>query len=287
MGRGSRFIVVAMLVAAELVIVGLGLQAIGIGGRPAWFARAGVAPAGRTVATLAAGAAPRITIDDPDSAIVVSPSHDGLVHVQDATARRGWGFSSSAPWPRVSVVRTPDGVQITRPAYDFGFARFSREETDLQVPSGAAIEIAHCQTADVAGVQGGVDIRAQDGHIGLRDVGGPSILASTDDGHILATDLRPLGSNPRVVLHSDDGHIDAGGLFPANGNYEITTSDGHINLSLASGSDVSIEASTDDGSVRVDGERNRSGAIRLSGGSSPMRVRTEDGAVRITTNGAP
>jgi hypothetical protein len=281
--RGMRVALVAMLVAVEVFIGGLALTSIGAGAHLAWsHSQVPTKP----VANLAAGLAPHVTIDDPESAIVVSTSSDGLVHVQNGTVSRSWGWDSTRPFPALKVSRTADGVSVTRPAYDMGFAFFSREETDLQVPAGARITIAHCQTADISGVRGGVDVQAQAGHIGLRDVAGNAILASTDDGHIEATGLQPQGDAPRVVLHSDDGRIEAAGLFPANGNYQFTTDEGHINLTLAQGSDVSIDASTDDGSVHIDGQRTDADSIRVGNGSSPMRVRSEDGSIHITTNGA-
>jgi hypothetical protein len=285
MAGSSRVALVAMLVAVELVIVSLGVASVTFG--HAFGRRQAVAFAAKPILPVAVGSAPDITINDPNSRVDVTVSHDGLVHVQDDTSTGGWPWWSSGSVPQLQTVRTANGVEITRSAYSLsavGFV-FNQQEVAVQVPSGAFVSIPHCQGAHLDGVAGGVDVHSQDGAVELSSVGGRSIVATSDDGHVSGSNLEPTGSLPRVTLHSSDGHVHADGLFPANGTYELTSDDGGIDIELVRGSDVTIDASTDDGSVRVDRARYDGGGLRVGSGSGSMRLHTADGSVRITTNG--
>ena len=127
-----------------------------------------------------------------------------------------------------------------------------------------------CASDDVTGVSGGVYVRSQDGHIRLSDVKGT------------------------VDVHSDDGWIRTHGVM-LTGSNTISTDDGHIDLGLASGSDLNVEVATDDGHVTVDGNRVARDSdddaahytTRLGNGSGSLRATTRDGSIHITTNGAP
>src|SRR5579862_2615578 len=118
----NRATLLAMLVAAEIAIVGMALYAIGGGGRSFAAGLHSAHFAATPIAPLAAGATPHIVVDDPHSRIVVGTSADELVHVRDLTQMRGAVFSSG-PYPRLTATRTPDGVRIVRP--DGGRVSFS------------------------------------------------------------------------------------------------------------------------------------------------------------------
>ncbi len=304
----SRSAVIGMLVAAELLIAGLGVWAFAGSGQ--WFAHAYVgtataAQATRSFAPIAAGSAPAIAIDDPESFVTVTTSTDGRVHVRDLTHVNG-AFLGRRTIPPLTVKRTRDGVRIARPAYhgwDIGFVD-SRRAIAVQVPSGASLAIAACSGAKVEGMTGGVAVHSQDGHIVLSDAGGSAVTLESQDGHIELRDVHAqklsvqtqdghvsasrvvlLGERPSASFQSLDGSIHVDGLFPAGGTYDVSTQDGHVDVALARGSDLTLSASTQDGSVRVDGNP-PSGPIRVGEGTGIMQVHSQDGSVRVTTNGA-
>jgi hypothetical protein len=307
---------IAMLVAAEIVILGLVAYSIrgAFSGSP--FAGVGGGTGAdfvpKTFAPIAAGSTPRVTIDDPDSGVTIGVSQDGLVHVKDDTSFSGWMFHTRG-YPQLTVTQDSNGVHISRPAHDeiwgIGFSN-SHQHFEVQVPANATVSVDECDNAEVSGLKNGATIKALDGRIELTNVAG-TIVAHSDDGHIAADDVTSpsldlssndgwievknftaAGSAPFVQLRSDDGHIAASGLFPAGGKYDVATSDGHINVAFAHGSDVTIDASTNDGSLHVDGVRQRSDddsdgvrqSIRVGSGSSAMRVHSDDGSITITTN---
>ena len=291
MNGPSRTLVIAVLVAAEVAILGLAAFSIrgGISGN--LVAGGGAANfVAKTFAPIAAGKAPRVTIDDPNSGVTIGVSDDGLVHVKDDTSFSGVTLRSPRDYPQLTVTQDFDGVHISRPAYHEGWSMFigfsnSRQHFEVQVPAAAAVIVDACDNAEVSDLQNGATIKALDGRIELTRVQG-AIVAHTDDGHIRADDV----ASSSLDLSSDDGWIEMRNFTAAaGGTYDVMTHDGHIKVALAPGSDVTVDASTNDGSLRVDGVRQRSDddrkqqTIRVGNGASAMRVHSDDGSVTITT----
>jgi hypothetical protein len=302
----SRISVVAMLVAAEVLIVGMAIYAVGGSGASFASGMHHVDFTAATVAPLAVGATPHVVIDDPSSRVAVAVSNDGLVHVRDLTEMRGAVFSN-AGYPQLRVSRTLDGVSIARNAGDrisvdiFGF---SRQAIEVEVPSASRVEIARCGGADLSGLSGGVSVHSVDGHVTVADIQGPVDVRS-DDGYIAATNVHggslalesmdghlALENIDVSSLTADtrDGHIEARGVNVA-GDATLQTGDGPIQLRLAPNANVTINASTRDGRITVDGsslDRDDSAqrTIRLGAGSSSMKLDTADGSIHIFTNGA-
>ena len=300
-----RATVVAMLIAAEVAIVGMAIFAIGHGGTS--FA-AGLHSTDFTaapIAPLAAGATPHVVIDDPHSRVVVGTSGDQLVHVRDLTRIRG-GIFSSGPYPRLTASRTPDGVRIARAdggRVSFDIFGMSVQRIEVDVPPSARLEIARCEGADVNGLANGVSVHSIDGHVTLSDLRG-TVDARSDDGYISATNVR----GDRLAMESmdghlsldnvtvasligttRDGHIEAGDLSVAN-DATLQTADGGVRVRFAPGADVTVDASTRDGKITVDGfSSDNSSAqrtIRLGAGTGRIKLATDDGSIHITTNGA-
>lgn len=331
--RSSRTALIAMLLAVELVLVGLMFSTFrGWGASRAFASSGGFHSENLTAkeyAPVAAGLAPHVQIDDPDSGVYVSASDDGMVHVKDATTVHGfvWGNSKIAD---LHITRTLDGVRIERTSGVDNYTVFlggDREHIDVAVPSGSHVDILRSSSAEVTGMQAAVDVKSQDGHIALSHIRG-NVNAHSDDGHIEATDvsggtlamstkdgslqfhnitadslvattedgrveadgLTIGGSSPHATLHTDDGSVHISGQFPANGSYDFSTSDGRVEIATATGSDVTINASTDSGHIYVDGSSFGDGdsathTVRLGSGSSTMRLASQDGSIHITTNG--
>ena len=302
----SRVSIVGMLLAAEVLIVGMAIYAVG-GGAPTFAAgmhRRDFSAA--LIASIPAGAAPHVVIDDADSRVQVETSSDQLVHVRDLTQMHGWIFSSGK-YPKLVVSRTSDGVRIERPGTPVsGIAvfGFSTQAIEVDVPQSARLEIARCSGADVRGLTGGVNVHSVDGHVTLTDLQG-TVDARSDDGYLEATNVR----GDRLDLSSMDGHIGLqdvtvtsltattrdGRIVADDLNVTqdgtLQTDDGSVRVRLASNSNLTIDASTRDGRISVDGnssERNDDSAqrtIRLGAGNGQMKVATADGSIRILTNG--
>ena len=301
MERPSRTGLISLLIAVEVVIAGLALYSL----RGAGFVSAGgvheVEYNAAPISPISAGYAPVVTVDDVDSRVVVSPSSDGQIHVTDRTQVHGFMFGADRAQV-LQVTRTLDGVRVYRPEGHFTLGD-TTNRIELSVPPMTQLKIVRSGGDDINGLQNGVDVVSQDGRISLDDIKGDikahsddgrvtlsnvsanQIDATTNDGRIYATQLQMTGASPRVMLHSESGSMRISGSFPA-GSYAFTTSDGRIELTLLQGSDASVDASTADGHVVVDGRDLEGQPIRVGNGSASMRVRSEDGSVHITTNGA-
>jgi hypothetical protein len=294
-----------MLIAAEVLVVGMAICAVGRGGTSFAAGLHQVDFTAAPIVPIAAGASPHVVIDDPASRVIVTPSSDQLIHVTDLTQIRGAIFTSRR-YPHLEVTRTPDGVRIVRPNANhlsldlFGF---SIQRIEVEVPENARLEIAQCSGADVRGVTGGVSARSVDGRIGLTDLRG-SIDAHSDDGSITATNVQ---ADTLAVASSDgrltfdgvsattlsattrDGRITAQHLSVAN-DATLETDDGSVRLALAPGANLTIDASTRDGSIAVDGatyagDEAVARTIRVGAGTGRMTLTTGDGSIHINTNG--
>lgn len=304
----SRLSVVAMLVAAEVLVVGMAIYVVGGGGRSfaAGMHRSDFTAA--AIAPIAAGAAPHVVIDDPESRVRVEVSSDQLVHVRDLTQIHGWLLSGGA-YPKLAVSRTSDGVRIERPGAASGgislFA-FSTQAIEVDVPQSARLEIARCAGADVRGLTSDVSVHSVDGHVTLTDLQGSADVRS-DDGYLAATNVR----GDRLTLDSMDGHIalqdvavaslsatTRDGRILADGldvtqSATLQTDDGSIRVRLPAGANLTVDASARDGRISVDGnslshdEDSAQHTIRLGAGNAQMKLATADGSIRIFTNGEP
>lgn len=146
-------------------------------------------------------------------------------------------------------------------------------------------------------LSGDIQVRSGDGSIRLDKVSGKLDL-ETDDGSI------GFDGNPSVLhLKTGDGsvraRIDVDTVM--TDNWDLTTGDGSITLTLPSAFNAELDAETSDGSVRTshplleddrderrrgeDGderrERRRSLRTRMGDGGKALRVRTGDGTIRI------
>ena len=285
---------IAILVAAEVVILGLAAYSIrgAVAGDVFAGGETGADFAAKTFAPIAAGNAPRVTIDDPNSGVTIGVSDDGLVHVKDDTSFSGATLRSPHDYPQLTVTRDLNGVHIARPPYHEGWTMFigfsnSRQHFEVQVPASATVVVDECDNAEVSDLKNGATIKALDGRIELTHVEG-AIVAHTDDGHITIDGV----TSPSLDLSSNDGRIEVRNFTTvAGGKYDVATRDGRIDLGFARGSDVTVDASTNDGTIRVDGIRQQHDddsaqqSIRVGNGGSAMRVHSDDGSITITTNG--
>ncbi len=303
----SRFALVAMLAAVEVLILGLILSSLHVGA--SGFHR--VDSDSKSYAPVNAGPAPEVQIEDGDSSVTVTPSTDGLVHITDVRSIHGFTWGSPRNLADLTIARTFTGVTITRHGTGSinGIFGESSQRTEVQVPTGAHVRITNCSGAKVSGLRNSLEVHSQDGRITLADIQG-NVVANSDDGSIHLRDVvanslqaktadgRIEGMNvaidgdaARATLHSDDGSIILNGRFASGGNYDFSTNDGRVELALSPNADLTISASTEDGHIYVDGSRYGDGdatahTIRLGSGTGAMRLATQDGSIHITTNGA-
>lgn len=298
--RYSRLGIVAVLIGIEVFVAAVIIFTVG-GLRPGFAsstARRRYVPS--VVSPLDAGARPNVVVDDADSRVVVTPSTDGKVHVTDATRASGWEWGWSPP-SHVSMVRTADGVLIRRPTSVFGTSGYSTV-TEVAMPPGGRLDIRDAGSAEVSDLQGAVRVRCNDGRIDASSLSGGADL-STADGRIEATGIR----GDRLSIATDDGSVGlddvAVGVLDgstADGSIgasqmqirggKLSTDDGSIRIAFTGTPNLMLHARTMDGSISIDGQ-NKAGDgssvdYRLGNGAGSLDLSTQDGSIRILTNGA-
>lgn len=313
----ARVPLLTALVAAEIAIVLLAVYSFSgvvhtFGNGWGALGMHNVNYVGTALPALEAGSSPNVAIDDVDDGVAVTPSTDGRVHVTDMSYTSGWTWSSGQR-PKLTMTRTSNGVSIARPTENdntFEIFGSSREHIDVEVPPNAHVDIIHSSGAEVTGLNAGVAVHSDDGHIAVKQIRGDvaldsldgaidaddvvanSFVASTNDGHIDATVLHVTGRGANAKLHTDDGHITLGAELAPGGNYTVSSMDGHVDVTLASTSDLSVAANTEDGRIVRDGKTVADGdgpsstSFTLGAGSGHLHVSTNDGTIEFTTNGA-
>jgi DUF4097 and DUF4098 domain-containing protein YvlB len=305
----TRSSLVAMLIAVEVAIVGVAIYAVR--GAHAVHAADFVA---KPIAAIDAGTSPRIAVDDVDSRVVVAVSSDGLVHVKDLTSTGGAFFGDRLTVPQLDVKRVADGVSISRAeSKDSGLhfqLGWSERRVEIDVPAGSHLDIARCAGAEISGITGGVAVASQDGRIRLSDLQG-TVNAKSDDGSISASRIRGdalslSSADGRLTLidvsassldaQTKDGSIEARDLAITGGAQHavLHTGDGSIRVALAARSDLTVDASTSDGKVIVDGQSFKNAGdgdstqhtVRLGSGAGTLQLSSDDGSIHINTNGA-
>lgn len=280
-----------MLLAAEVFIAGAIIWVVG--GHDGFSVHAAglhrEQTGGKTFAPIDAGAAPHITIDDPDSRVVVTTSTDGKVHVTDASIENGffWGDSTRAP---LQVARTNDGVAISRAAghgVRVQFFGFSQDRVEVALPAASVLDVTQCGGAEVTGLTGLVHVKSVDGRITATDVHTDNLTLASDDGRLTLDNVT--ASTLDATTH--DGSIRAHGLQAGSGT--LHTDDGGITLALGPGANVAVHARTNDGRVSLDGRRaarndddSSIADYQVGTGGGSLQVSTQDGSIHITTNGA-
>jgi DUF4097 and DUF4098 domain-containing protein YvlB len=283
----------------------------------------------KPIAPITAGSTPHIVVSDPDDRIMVTASTDGQVHIQDLKAFHGtyWGTPNITP---LTVEKTADGVSISRPEFDsaaFGvFVSWSVDRVAIQIPAGSTLEIQRSSGSNITGIngdvttksddgsitlatlRGNVDAESSDGHVSASDIKSDTVKlqsddgyiemhdvvagtldARTDDGHITVDGLQVTGNT--ATIHSNDGQIHVNAAF-ATGNYEVSSDDGHIDVTVGAQSNLTVAATTGDGRITRDGQSfhddgdSTSRSFTLGGGSGHLNINSHDGSISITTNGA-
>ena len=175
----------------------------------------------------------------------------------------------------------------------------------VTAPRRVAIE---ARTGDgpinVTDLQGTVDVNSGDGRIQASNVEG-KLKVHTGDGSISverangAVDVDSgdgsidvTGRLDEVAVRTGDGtvHVEAADGSSMKSDWRITTGDGRISLRVPNGFNASVDASTGDGSVHVDGIPNPPGGHdsdrkrvvgQLGAGGATLLLRSGDGSIDV------
>ena len=163
-----------------------------------------------------------------------------------------------------------------------GTARLRSELGDVRVSEMRGVLNVHAQNGqvDLAWVEGEVRVTAARGNVEARHVRG-RLEARTDIGEVSLLEV----SGPAVVK-SERGSVLAN--FDGRPGGVLETRNGTVEVSLADGAGVQLDAHSADGAVelgpglRFEGERQSGRAVgRVNGGGEPLRIYSGRGNVRL------
>jgi DUF4097 and DUF4098 domain-containing protein YvlB len=156
----------------------------------------------------------------------------------------------------------------------------------------------------VSGLTGRVEARSGDGSIATNDING-DVALDTGDGSVTADNVAgnlkvntgdgsvSIKGQPKgLVAHTGDGSVSvdvvAGNSTPA-GDWELTTGDGGIHVTLPANFNAQVDAHTGDGGIdandfglRASGEDRNDLRGAIGSGGPMLRLRTGDGGITLS-----
>jgi DUF4097 and DUF4098 domain-containing protein YvlB len=169
--------------------------------------------------------------------------------------------------------------------------------TDLNATSGDG-------SISVSGLTGHVDARSGDGSIATNDITG-DVALDTGDGSVSAENVSGnlkvntgdgavsiKGRPQELVAHTGDGSVSvdvASESASPSGNWELTTGDGSIHVTLPANFNAQLDAHTGDGGIdandfglRPTGEDRNDLRGAIGSGGPTLRLRTGDGGITLS-----
>lgn len=247
-----------------------------------------------------------ISLDSDDAEVTIAGSdrEDVRVFVRYRMEVEGFSFGEDEEFEMIVEEQGSD-LRIYEKERDFGRVSFGsvREEYEIRIeaPRGVSLDLeGDDETYQISGIDGAINLDADDTTIELRDCNGDTFNFTMDDG-----DLRLDGGNGRLHMDLDDGraNIQNGNfneimvdsddaeiaittrLFDG-GSYRFDFDDGDLRLNVAGGGGE-FEVSHDNADIsasrqfeQIVDEENES-VFRLSGGNARVIVDTDDGDIEF------
>jgi DUF4097 and DUF4098 domain-containing protein YvlB len=159
-------------------------------------------------------------------------------------------------------------------------------------------------TIEARDLEGTIDMSSGDGRVDASNVGG-QVKAHTGDGSIHIAQaaggvdadsgdgsIEIAGRLEQLTVRTGDGsvRVEASDGSTMKSDWRITTGDGRIALRLPSDFNAAVDASTGDGSVRVEGVSTAKGSKserrrvvgQLGSGGATLRLRSGDGSIDVS-----
>jgi DUF4097 and DUF4098 domain-containing protein YvlB len=251
-----------------------------------------------------------LTTDDADVEIVGSNRRDVHLEIHYECKRSGLFWESKGEAFDVEV-RTENGNLYIKEIEDdrshVGIMMQSHELRHtvlLEVPEGASLKIrGDDDDYDIDNIQGSISMDFEDGDAVLdKCLGGEyeleiedgsiemkggkgSLSAYLEDGDIIVWD----GAFEEIDAEVEDGDIEISTSLEDDGTYRLECEDGDIELVVLKGGGE-FRITHEDGRVRASGayeeeeDEEHYSVFILPGGDAHVRIRTEDGRVRLSTD---
>jgi hypothetical protein len=188
-------------------------------------------------------------------------------------------------------------------------ANDARVDYEITVPADTSVTIDAAEgRIQVENLRGDVSVDSETGNVELRGLSAPGVRVQTLNGTITVTDVKQsrvqltsTGGNiqltavsgPLVTAKSTGGNIRYSGDFAGNGRYSFSNHSGDIEVTLAAGASVDLNARSMKGSVETEFPfkkadhppfplaEGRAFAGTANNGGSSVELRSFSGKIRV------
>jgi hypothetical protein len=180
-------------------------------------------------------------------------------------------------------VYSPEAVTVTLPAASVYGYDIKTDNTSVDFDGALTANMLHAVSdngnlkLNNVTVQGALNLRSSNAHTTLNNVQAQSIASETDNGgttlnHVATDSIKATASN---------AHIDLNHLAAANIN--LDSSNGGVSGTIAGKStDYSINATTSNGSLEIDGKKYESVYISTTGRAKSLTAHSSNASISLT-----
>lgn len=243
--------------------------------------------------------------DDAQVRIVGSNRSDVRVKVDYELEIKGFRLGSGDHFQMI-VEERGGNLRIREKPREFqsrGVFGSMREEYTIliEAPRNVSLRIeGDDETYEISGIDGRLDLDADDTEITIRDCGGDFFAFDMDDGSLDMDEGRGelrlrlddgdfeigRGNFTSVRVEADDADMSITTALADNGRYRFDMDDSELNFTIAGGGGT-FEVRHDNGNISAGGPFERImhddhiSRYRLQGGSARVEIETDDGRIRF------
>lgn len=264
----------------------------------------------------AASATPAVTLATFDGSVVVRPwdRPEVLVEIEkrgsDKEAVDGIQIVAEGGGDRISVEARKPATE--KEFIGIGIHHSTSARLVASVPRGSALTVTTRDgSITVERVDGRLELRTDDGSVRVSEAAGDLLIVTRDGSIVLERvagridartgdgGIRVTGAPPALQLETRDGSVvvRAEPDTVMQEDWSVRTGDGSVVVELPAGFGAEIDAETQDGSVRseldltgapaAEGDRREARRHlrgRLGAGGRVLKLRTNDGSIRLRTS---
>jgi DUF4097 and DUF4098 domain-containing protein YvlB len=228
---------------------------------------------------------PDLRVEARDANIHIEAWDQNKIEARVTT--RGWHVGSG----QLEIVESQQGnsvsIELREPRHNHFSVSIESRHTELEIrmPRSAKVNLQSADGNVIAkGLEGQFDFTTGDGRLELEDMDG-SLRAHTSDGSV-----RVSGRFDALELRTSDGRVEVEARpgSQLQSPWEVSSSDGSVNLKVPGDLAADVELHTSDGRITTDIPIVVEGSFsghdlhgKMNGGGNRLTVHTSDGSVTL------
>jgi len=259
---------IVVLIVVELAILGGMVRAVRGGSSVPWVATHTDEPQSTTLVpgqfveggrhqTFDTGAHPSLIVDIGYADLTILARAGSQMDAGVSKSEMFGVFRATAP---ITAQQDGNTVRIVK-THDDAFSIGDDRMVTVLVPPGTDVTVVNAGDIKVTGLRGNASIKGVgNGSVTVVDYAAPMLHVETSNGHISLQRV----VTARLDADTSNGAIEGTGLQVHDGN--VVTSNDHVSLGFAAGTDTLVTAETSNGTVRTAGFPASSATVTHGGG---------------------